>query len=80
MYRGIGATLPAGFRPLRDVPFMPIRHYHGVPFVRDAAGVENIHSINARVRDTGDIIFGFLKPDSAIASYTVSFNQIIPLG
>lgn len=78
LYRPIGAALPAGYRPEVVTPFTAFRRYHGGN-VLDAGGVININQINAEIRTDGTIAFGFLKPDAGVSSYTVSFNQIIPL-
>jgi len=80
VYRVIGATLPVELRPANNVPITLIRRYAGIPFVRDAAGVDNIHTINGEVQTSGDILFGFLRPAAGVSSYTVVMNQIIPLG
>lgn len=80
VYRSVAITLPVGFRPAYTAPFTLYRRYHGVAYVRDVNSKDYIHQVNAELRDSGQILVGFIKPEVGVADYTLYFNQNIPLG
>jgi hypothetical protein len=80
-YYGVG-QLPAGYRPLTDIPFKCFVNYSSLVsnnYILEANSLDYIKDINAEVYQNGDILIGFLATVNN-TPYTVSFNCVIPLG
>lgn len=72
-------TLPDGFRPAYDAPFAMIYRYHTTARKKTHDNVDYLMQVNAALRADGILQAGFIRPEAGVASYSVSFNTIIPL-
>ena len=72
------ATLPNGYRPIYpEAPFFALNVF--ATLFKDDAGVGWIEGINGVLNSGGQVKLVWLKPESSIAGYSVTFNTIIPL-
>lgn len=76
LFTNVG-TLPSAYIPTTTAYFTA--YYYAANLFADDLGVSWVKQITSSVNTGGQIMFNFLKPDSAIVAYTVMFNTIIPL-
>lgn len=70
-------SLPAGYIPNNTAYFSA--YYFGSGLIKDDVGVAWIKHINCGVNTGGQFFANWLKPDIAIAGYSIDFNTTIPL-
>lgn len=72
------ATLDAAYRPSTTVPFSLYYRYHNTTS-KESTTIDYLRTLNGELESGGNITVGFIKPETGVASYDVTFNTIIPL-
>jgi len=71
------ATLPTEYIPANNTSFLSVNAF--ATAFKDDLGIAWVRQINGYINTTGQIYFGWIRPDISVGAYIISFNQIIPL-
>lgn len=69
--------IPANYRPINMAYF--IAQYFISSGIKDDVNVSWIKQVNCVINTAGQILINWLKPESTVLSYGISFNTILPL-
>ncbi|OSZ79261.1 hypothetical protein CAP35_13690 [Chitinophagaceae bacterium IBVUCB1] len=71
--------LPVGFRPSQIRHFKASVYYHNTAYILDVSEKDYIKDVNCIINTSGQISIGWIEPIAGVTTYTISFNEFIPL-